>query len=121
MTLLIELLLALLLVGGGLFALVGSYGLLRLAEPMQRLHAPTKATTMGVGAALLASSLDQLPFGGGISWHEGLIALFLLVTAPIAALFLAKTLLLRHENPANLPDTNTGRPWATLGEPPSDR
>lgn len=112
----VELFLAAILVGGGIFALVGSYGLLRLPEPMQRLHAPTKATTIGVGAALLVSALDMLPEGGGISWQELLITIFLLLTAPITALFLAKTLLLRHEDPATLPKTGTGQPWATLGE-----
>lgn len=112
----VELFLAAILVGGGIFALVGSYGLLRLPEPMQRLHAPTKATTIGVGAALLVSALDMLPEGGSISWQELLITIFLLLTAPITALFLAKTLLLRHEDPAILPETGTGHPWATLGE-----
>ena len=116
MTQLFNLLLAALLVGGGIFALVGSYGLLRLPRPMQRLHAPTKATTVGVGAALVVSALDMVPLGDGISWQEALITLFLLLTAPIAALFLAKTLILRGEADPNLPDTGTGKPWATLGE-----
>ena len=116
LALVLEIVLAAILVGGGIFALVGSYGLLRLPQPMQRLHAPTKATTIGVGAALLVSALGMLPQGGGISWHELLITIFLLLTAPISALFLAKTLLLRNEDPATLPDTGTGKPWATLAE-----
>jgi multicomponent K+:H+ antiporter subunit G len=119
MTLLIELFLAALLVGGGIFALVGSYGLLRLPQPMQRLHAPTKATTIGVGAALLVSALDLLP-QGSISWQELLITVFLLLTAPISALFLAKTLILGHEDPKSLPSTGTGRPWSTLAEERAD-
>ena len=115
LSLMIDLFLSALLVGGGLFALIGSYGLLRLPQPMQRLHAPTKATTIGVGAALVVSALDLLP-QGLVSWQEILITIFLLLTAPISALFLAKTLLLRHEDPATLPDSGTGRPWATLAE-----
>jgi multicomponent K+:H+ antiporter subunit G len=114
-----DLVLAAVLVGGGIFALVGSYGLLRLPRPMQRLHAPTKATTIGVGAALLVSSVDLLP-QGQISWQEGLIALFLLLTAPISALFLAKTLILRGEAGPNLPDPGTGKPWATLAAERTD-
>ena len=114
MTLLIELFLSAMLVGGGIFALIGSYGLLRLPQPMQRLHAPTKATTVGVGAALVVSAFNLLPQGGGINWHELLITAFLLVTAPISALFLARTLILRNEDPAGLPDSGTGRPWSTL-------
>jgi multicomponent K+:H+ antiporter subunit G len=115
MTVAIELFLSVILVGGGVFALVGSYGLLRLPRPMQRLHAPTKATTIGVGAALLVSALDLLG-QGQISWQEALITLFLLLTAPISALFLAKSLILRGEADPNLPDPGTGRPWATLAE-----
>lgn len=110
----IELFLSAILVGGGVFALVGSYGLLRLPRPMQRLHAPTKATTIGVGAALLVSALAMLD-QGRISWQEALITLFLLLTAPVSALFMAKTLILRGEADPNLPDTGTGKPWATLG------
>lgn len=119
MTLLLDLALSAVLVGGGLFALIGSYGLLRLPRPMQRLHAPTKATTIGVGAALLVSALDMLG-QGGISWQEFLITLFLLLTAPISALFLAKTLILRGEADPNLPATGTGSDWATLAPERAD-
>ncbi|WP_295074565.1 monovalent cation/H(+) antiporter subunit G [Tabrizicola sp.] len=115
----LDLALSAVLVGGGIFALVGSYGLLRLPRPMQRLHAPTKATTIGVGAALLVSALDLLS-QSQISWQELLITLFLLLTAPVSALFLAKTLILRGEADANLPDTGTGKPWATLAPEHSD-
>jgi multicomponent K+:H+ antiporter subunit G len=108
-----DLVMAATLVAGGVFALIGSYGLLRLPRPMQRLHAPTKATTIGVGAALVVSALDQLP-QGAVSWHEILIALFLLLTAPISALFLAKALILNGEADPNLPDT--GSAWATLAK-----
>lgn len=45
----------LLLIGSGLFALVGALGLLRFPDFYMRLHAPTKATTLGVGGLLLAS------------------------------------------------------------------
>ncbi|MEL6702423.1 MAG: monovalent cation/H(+) antiporter subunit G, partial [Pseudomonadota bacterium] len=43
-----------LLIGAG-FILVGTIGLVKLADPMTRLHAPTKVGTVGVGAILLAS------------------------------------------------------------------
>lgn len=116
---LLDLFLAAILIGGGIFALVGSYGLLRLPRPMQRLHAPTKATTIGVGAALLVSALDLLP-QGAISLQELLITLFLLLTAPVSALFLAKVLILRGEADPKLPDTGTGQPWATLSKERAD-
>lgn len=80
---------AALLVTGGLFALVGAIGMLRFRDFYMRLHAPTKATTLGVGGVLLASL--------AVSWWRGefgvpelLITLFLFVTAPVSANLLAK-------------------------------
>jgi multicomponent K+:H+ antiporter subunit G len=113
MTLLAEYGIAALLILGGTFGLIGSYGLLKLKVPMQRLHAPTKATTVGVGAVLVASALDLLPIGNGINWHEILITIFLFVTAPLSALYLAKTHLLRTVDRKDLPPTATDAPWAT--------
>ncbi len=112
MSVLIEHAVAAVLVGGALLALVGSFGLIRLQDPMQRLHAPTKATTVGVGAALLASMLHGPLTGGSFSWHEVIVTVFLLLTAPLSALFLAKTHLFRTVDPADLPPTGTDAPWA---------
>ncbi|WP_431298551.1 Na+/H+ antiporter subunit G [Tabrizicola sp. BL-A-41-H6] len=113
MTLALEIIIAAFLVAGGIFGLIGSYGLLKLRDPMQRLHAPTKATTIGVGTALVASAFHLVLQGQGISWHELLITLFLLLTAPVSALFLAKTHLFRTIPKSDLPDPGTGTPWAT--------
>ena len=49
---------ALALLSGAFFTLVGSIGLLKLNTPMKRVHAPTKAGTLGVGSFLLASMID---------------------------------------------------------------
>ena len=112
MTLVAEIAISALLVLGGLFGLIGSLGLLKLREPMQRLHAPTKATTIGVGAALMASSADLLLTGGGLTWQEPLVAVFLFLTAPLSALYLAKTLL--RQNQDTLPKTGSKDPWSTF-------
>ena len=109
-----EVVISLLLVTGGLFGLIGSFGLLRLRQTMQRLHAPTKATTVGVGTTLVASVLSVAWLHGQLTWHELLIVLFLFITAPVTANFLAKAHLHRSETPAALPPTGTGRGWATL-------
>jgi multicomponent K+:H+ antiporter subunit G len=109
---LLSLLVAALLVLGGLFGLVGSFGLLKLREPMQRLHAPTKATTVGVGTALIASALDLFIGGGPLTMHEALVACFLLVTAPLSALFLARLNIHAGRIRTDLPPTGTGRDWA---------
>ena len=100
MSLAIESLISALLVIGGSFGLIGSFGLLKLRDPMQRLHAPTKATTLGVGGALLASVLYSAAFKNNLSLHELLISIFLFLTAPITAHFLAKAHIHRHVDPA---------------------
>lgn len=103
---------AFLVIGGG-FGLVGSFGLIKLPSPMARLHAPTKATTLGVGGVLIASMLSALFDRGVVSLHELLITLFLLLTAPITAHFIAKTHLHKDVRWEELPDTGTGAPWAS--------
>jgi multicomponent K+:H+ antiporter subunit G len=85
-----ELVVALLLGAGGFFMFVGSFALVKLPTTMQRLHGPTKATTLGIGALLLAS-MSYFTFELGVlSIHELLIALFLVLTAPVTALMVAK-------------------------------
>ena len=80
------------LVTGGVFALVGAVGMLRFPDFFMRLHAPTKATTLGVGGVLVASILAGWAQG---RWgvHELLITLFLFVTAPVSASLLTKAAL----------------------------
>ena len=109
MTFLLELIVSLLIVFGGAFALVGSIGLVKLPDLLTRLHAPTKATTLGVGGALAASMVFFAAFEDNLSIHEVLITGFLFLTAPISAHFIAKAHL--HEHTAlreGLPPT--GRP-----------
>jgi multicomponent K+:H+ antiporter subunit G len=110
-----ELLVALLILAGSFFLLVGSWGLAKLPTLMQRLHAPTKATTLGAGGLLLASMAYFGLVEGTFSFHELLITLFLFLTAPITAHMLAKANILRSRRVANLLPP-TGRPlgWATL-------
>jgi len=101
-----------LLVIAGIFGLVGSFGLLKLGDPMARLHAPTKASTVGVGSVLIASMVYFWVYGGVVTWHELTITLFLFLTAPITANFLAKVHLHLVVPRSALPPTGTPRPWA---------
>ena len=120
----LEILIALLLVLGGIFILVGSWGLARLPSLMTRLHGPTKATTLGVGGCLIASMIYFPASGGTLSAHELLITIFLLLTAPISANMIAKAHLHRQghaidPNPADgisegLPGPSSGADWATF-------
>ncbi|MFC3616281.1 Na+/H+ antiporter subunit G [Lutimaribacter marinistellae] len=109
----LEFLIALFLIVSGIFGFVGSYGMIKLKDPMSRLHAPTKATTLGVGGVLIASILHSVFSEGRLSLHELLITLFLFLTAPITALFIAKWHIHRHEKPGNLPGCGSDEVWAT--------
>ncbi|MDH5540063.1 MAG: Na+/H+ antiporter subunit G [Rhizobacter sp.] len=87
-----EVLAAALLVIGGLFTLIGAIGMVRFPDFFMRLHAPTKATTLGVGGVLAASLVIHWQRGQfGLS--ELLITLFLFVTAPVSANLMAKAAL----------------------------
>jgi multicomponent K+:H+ antiporter subunit G len=88
----LQALIAALLVVAGVFALVGAVGMLRFPDFFMRLHAPTKATTLGVGGVLLASMVLSWA-RGSFGVHELLITIFLFVTAPISASLLAKAAL----------------------------
>jgi multicomponent K+:H+ antiporter subunit G len=101
------------------FGLVGSYGLIKLKDPMARLHAPTKATTLGVGGILVASMLYFYLAQGEFSFHEVLVAIFLFLTAPITANFIAKMHIFSTVPKADLPPTGTGSKWATLPVEPT--
>lgn len=85
-----ELVISILLILGGIFVLVGSIGLLRLKDIYARLHAPTKATTLGLGGVLMGSLVYMYFQKGFLSINELLITLFLVITAPVTAHILAK-------------------------------
>lgn len=89
----LEYILSFLIVTGAAFTFIGSLGLARLRDFYTRLHAPTKATTLGVGSLLIASALYFSTRGDGASLHEVLVTLFLFITAPVSAHLLAKTAL----------------------------
>lgn len=81
------------LVMGGFFIFVGSLGLAKLPDFFTRLHAPTKATTLGIGSVLVASMLMTSVRDGGFSVYELVISLFLFITAPVSAHMMAKAAL----------------------------
>ena len=110
---------AICLLVGAIFSLVGSIGLLKFNDSMTRLHAPTKVGTVGVGSLLLASMVHSYVYGDG-SLHELLIMAFLFVTAPISANFIGKVNIHRRscDTPPSPPRDGT---WSTLDVPEEDR
>lgn len=100
---------------GAFFLFVGSFGLAKLPDLMRRLHAPTKATTLGIGASLVASMLHFLFVEGDPSVHELLITVFLFLTAPVTAQMISKAHILREKRLRDaLPGTGRAAGWATL-------
>jgi multicomponent K+:H+ antiporter subunit G len=100
---LIEWTAAMLIVIAAFFLLVGAIGLVRLPDFYMRLHAPTKASTLGVGGVLVASMLVAAAQGrAGVA--ELLITLFVFITAPVSANLMAQAALhLKLASQAPLP------------------
>jgi multicomponent K+:H+ antiporter subunit G len=116
---LFDILIALMLVVAGVFGFVGSFGLIRLPDPMTRLHAPTKATTLGVGGVLIASML-YFAAQGTVTAHELMITLFLFLTAPIVAHFIAKVHLHLNVRREQLPRPEGDWAGFAAGKTPRD-
>ncbi|WP_301751975.1 Na+/H+ antiporter subunit G [uncultured Erythrobacter sp.] len=121
-----DLIVSALVVLGGAFALIGSWGLVRLPSLMERLHGPTKATTLGLGAMLVGSVVWFQLAEGVWTTHELLVSVFLFVTAPISANMIAKVHLHRLRQgevsegagPAGPPEPPPGAAdWATHEAP----
>jgi multicomponent K+:H+ antiporter subunit G len=120
-----EALLSFLVLAGGAFTLIGSLSLVRLQDFYTRLHGPTKATTLGVGSLLVASSVF-FSLTDGMSLHEILVTLFLFITAPISAHLLAKVAL--HQSlpsciplPGEMESSEQGRQEQEIPRNPKSR
>ena len=77
-----------LVVIGGFFALVASIGLIRFPDIYSRMHAASKAGTVGSGFMMIALAVTADDGGTSIRALAGLV--FLILTAPIAAHLLAR-------------------------------
>jgi len=93
MNLAFELILSTLLLAGCAFTLLGALGLIKLSDFFRRIHAPAKASTLGVGCILLASIGYHTWYGAGLHPREVLITVFLFLTAPISAHLMSRAAL----------------------------
>ena len=91
---------AILLIVAGLLAAIGAYGLLRLPDFFTRMHPPAMGSTLGAGCVLLASILVSSAAAGRPVVHALLITLFIVITAPVTAMLLARAALYRRERRA---------------------
>jgi multicomponent K+:H+ antiporter subunit G len=89
-------LVAFLIIVGAVFMLIGSWGLVKLPDFYTRLHAPTKASTLGMGATLLGSLVWFSLQEQSLHIHELVISLFLFITAPVSAYMVGKAAIHRH-------------------------
>lgn len=71
-----------LLLAGTAFVLVAAFGVLRLPDVLMRMHAATKAGTLGIGLILAAALLQG---DISIAWRALVTFAFLLVTTPVSA------------------------------------
>ncbi len=78
-----EIFASLLLLLGSLLCLMAAVGVVRLPDALTRMHAATKAGTLGVGLLIVAEAAfyQQL----GISLRAATIIFLLLLTTPVAA------------------------------------
>lgn len=76
------------LIIGSIFSLVAAVGLIRFPDVYGRMHAASKAGTLGAGLLLLAIALHSLELSVATRAVAGFI--FLLLTAPISAHLLAR-------------------------------
>lgn len=91
----VEALVALLLVASGVLVLIGAFGVLRLGNFFERLHAVALIPTLATWCVALASMVY-------FSWHEQTpvlyqiaIVLFLAITVPVPTVLLMRTALFR--------------------------
>lgn len=80
---------AMLLIVGTFFLGIGTIGLLRFPDVYNRLHATSKATTLGAASMFLAGFVWFGPGGAGLPSIVGIVFLFL--TAPTGAHMISRS------------------------------
>ena len=79
-----DLLVSVMMVAGTFFMFLAGIGVLRMPDLLMRLHATTKAGTLGAGLVMLAVATHFLD--AGVTARTLAIILFILLTAPVARL-----------------------------------
>lgn len=84
----VELLIAALIIIGALFCLIGALGVLRFQDVFVRMHAASKAGTLGAGLLLIAVAVASAELGLITRSIAGV--LFFILTTPVSAHLLAR-------------------------------
>ena len=75
---------------GSFFFLAGAIGFLRLPDFYTRIHAPTKAASLGIPLMAFASMLLHLGAGFDLWMEDALIILFVFLANPVSAQILIR-------------------------------
>jgi multicomponent K+:H+ antiporter subunit G len=86
---------------GSAMALIGSIGFLRLPTFYERIHAPTLASSWGIGGVMLASIIYFSVSSQTLVLHEILVGLFVTTTTPVTFMLLARAALHRDRSEQN--------------------
>ncbi|MGB3610468.1 MAG: monovalent cation/H(+) antiporter subunit G [Cellvibrio sp.] len=86
---------AFLLILGGCIIVIGTLGLMRLPNFYQRIHGPAITITLGAGCVLIASMIYFSTTQSRLVVHELLISFFILLTAPVVSMLLARAAVYR--------------------------
>ena len=86
----------LLTLSGSVFFLISAIGLLRLPDFFCRVHAPTKAGTLGILLLSLGAVLRSLAQGNLLWLEELAVLVFLALTIPVTSQVLARSALKRR-------------------------
>ena len=84
----LAILVAIMLVAGGIFTFLAALGVVRLPDVYTRMHAASKAGTVGSGLMLFAAGIHSLDAAVFMRAFAGFV--FFVLTAPIAAHLVAK-------------------------------
>lgn len=86
---------------GGCLSLIGAFGLVRLGNFYDRLHAPTLATSWGAGGMVMGSIIIFSATASRPVLHEILIGVFVTVTTPVTLMMLGRAALFRDHSEGN--------------------
>lgn len=116
----IELIALLLKLGGVAFLGIATIGLIRFDDPFQRMHAATKAGTLGAGLVLIGTMMSKGTMDAAMTGSFAL--LFLILTIPVASHLLARAAYVSGAELAGIGDADAlaGR-LTRLAEPIEDR
>lgn len=84
----IEIMLGLIMLLGGAFCLIAALGVVRMPDVYVRMHASTKAGTLGVG--LIGVATAALVAEGGFVVKALVVVSFMILTAPVGAHLLGR-------------------------------